>query len=138
MRQKIKVNPELKEIYVYTFVSMSIMCCLALIHLSTEHFIKKPSNSDIKSLTTNLTKYEEKDPQLGVISKKSKHQFLFLLLTFMFSKRATKIDENFTVDTTYCQVSNWRRRFGQFLWPSQKTWTLRSFLNLTWSFHIKS
>ena len=70
LRQKIKVNPELKEIYVYTFVSMSIMCCLALIHLSTEHFIKKTSNSNIKLLTTNLTKYDERYPQLGVISKK--------------------------------------------------------------------
>ena len=47
-------------------------------------------------------------------------------IQFMFSKKVPKIDEIFTVDltiTTYI-LSNWRWRFCQFLWPSQKTWTL--------------
>ena len=44
----------------------------------------------------------------------------------MFSKKATKIDRIFTVNltvTTYV-LSNLRWRFCQFLWPSQKAWTL--------------
>ena len=43
----------------------------------------------------------------------------------MFSKKATKIDKIFTVDltvTTYCQIDS--EDFCQFLWPSQKMWTL--------------
>ena len=43
-------------------------------------------------------------------------------LKFMFSKKATKIDEIFTVNltvTTYV-LSNWRWRFNKFLWPLRK------------------
>ena len=56
------------------------------------------------------------------------------LLKFIFSKKATKIDEIFSVDltvTTYCQ--NYGDDFFQFLWPSQKTQTLP----FIFYFHLK-
>ena len=42
-----------------------------------------------------------------------------ILIKFVFSKKATKIDEIFTVDltvTTYCQING--EDFFQILWPS--------------------
>ena len=44
--------------------------------------------------------------------------FAPFFLKFMFSKKATKIDQIFTIDLTFTkQVSNRRWRFRQFLWP---------------------
>ena len=42
-----------------------------------------------------------------------------LAVKFVFSKKATKIDEVFTIDLTLTQ------RFHHVLWPSWKTWTLK-------------
>ena len=65
------------------------------------------------------------------ITKKLKNYFTIIdtiemfPLKFMFSKKATKIDEIFTIDvtiTTYCQIDG--EAFVNFLWHSQKTWTL--------------
>ena len=63
----------------------------------------------------------------------------FTNIKFRFSKKATKIDEIFTVDLTIttCCSNQWRWRFCQFFWPSQKTWTLilsRSWNELTFLF----
>ena len=54
------------------------------------------------------------------------YDFLNFLLKFVFFNKATKIDEIFTVDVKLIYItSNWRWRFRQFLWPSQKTWTFK-------------
>ena len=46
------------------------------------------------------------------------------MMKFVFSKKATKIDEIFTVDLTPYNIMSYRWwRFRQFLWPSCKTWT---------------
>ena len=58
-----------------------------------------------------------------------KHLQLFFyfsyLIKFLFSKKATKINEIFTIDLTLCskcQIDG--EDFVNFLWPSQKTRTL--------------
>ena len=55
---------------------------------------------------------------------------LILLVKFIFSKKATKIEKIYTVFLKKCQNRRWR--FRQFLRPSLKTWTLdKTFLKFS-------
>ena len=64
-------------------------------------------------------------------------QKTFPLLKFELFKKATKIDKIFIDDLTLKIIkSNWRWRFSQFLWPSQKTWTLNTILTTDWIYSL--